>query len=117
MIRLGINGFGRIGRQVLKVILEQYPQSLQVAVINDLADVETNAHLFKYDTSYGIFPGEIQVKKDQFIINGQAIKNVSSGIRSTCPGRKRGSTWSSKEPACLRPDPRPPPTWKRGPKR
>ncbi len=77
MIRLGINGFGRIGRQVLKVILQNYPQSLQVAVINDLADVETNAHLFKYDTSYGIFPGDVQVKKDQFIINGQQIKNVS----------------------------------------
>jgi glyceraldehyde 3-phosphate dehydrogenase len=77
MIRIGINGFGRIGRQVLKVILENYPQSLQVAVINDLSDVETNAHLFKYDTSYGIFPGDIQVKKDQFIINGQGIKSVS----------------------------------------
>ena len=77
MIRIGINGFGRIGRQVLKVIMEHYPQSLQVAAINDLTDVETNAHLFKYDTSYGIFHGDIQVKKDQFIINGQSVKNLS----------------------------------------
>jgi glyceraldehyde 3-phosphate dehydrogenase len=90
MIRLGINGFGRIGRQVLKVILQNYPQSLQVAVINDLADVETNAHLFKYDTSYGIFPGDVQVKKDQFIINGQQIKNVSFRDPLNLPWEEEG---------------------------
>jgi glyceraldehyde 3-phosphate dehydrogenase len=90
MIRLGINGFGRIGRQVLKVILQNYPQSLQVAVINDLSDVETNAHLFKYDTSYGIFPGDIQVKKDQFIINGQQIKNVSFRDPLNLPWEEEG---------------------------
>jgi len=53
MIRIGINGFGRIGRQVLKAVLERHPQTLQVAAINDLFDTGTNAHLFKYDTNYG----------------------------------------------------------------
>ncbi|MBI5606394.1 MAG: type I glyceraldehyde-3-phosphate dehydrogenase [Deltaproteobacteria bacterium] len=73
MIRLGINGFGRIGRQVLKAILEKYPKTLQVVAINDLFDTETNAHLFKYDTNYGRFPDKIAVEKDRFYINNQPI--------------------------------------------
>jgi hypothetical protein len=59
MIRVGINGFGRIGRQVLKAMIERYPKTLQVAAVNDLFDVETNAHLFKYDTNYGRFQGTV----------------------------------------------------------
>jgi glyceraldehyde 3-phosphate dehydrogenase len=77
MIRLGINGFGRIGRQVLRAVIERYPQTLQVAAVNDLFDVETNAHLFKYDTNYGRFSGDMAVKKDTFVINGQPIKNFA----------------------------------------
>ena len=77
MIRLGINGFGRIGRQVLKAVLERYPKSLSVTAINDLFDVETNAHLFKYDTNYGRYPGEVKAKKDSFIIDGRLIKSLA----------------------------------------
>ena len=55
--KIGINGFGRIGRQVLKAIMERYPNDLEVVAINDLFDSKTNAHLFKYDSNYGIFPG------------------------------------------------------------
>jgi len=77
MIRLGINGFGRIGRQVLKAVQDRYPESLQVVAVNDLSDVATNAHLFKYDTNYGVYPGEVRVKNDRFIINGRPIKNLS----------------------------------------
>lgn len=77
MIRLGINGFGRIGRQFLKAVLQRYPKTLSVVAINDLFDVGTNAHLFKYDTSYGRFPGEVKIKQNDFIINGQVIKNLS----------------------------------------
>ena len=77
MIRLGINGFGRIGRQVLKAVLERYPQTLQVAAVNDLFDVETNAHLFRYDTNYGRFAGDVTVKKDSFVINGQAVRSYA----------------------------------------
>jgi glyceraldehyde 3-phosphate dehydrogenase len=73
MIRLGINGFGRIGRQVLKAVLERYPKTLQVVAINDLFDTETNAHLFKYDTNYGRFPSKIAVEKDRFYIDSQPI--------------------------------------------
>ncbi len=77
MIRLGINGFGRIGRQVLKAILEKYPETLQVVAINDLFDTETNAHLFKYDTNYGRFPAKIAVEKDRFYIDDQPIKSFA----------------------------------------
>jgi len=77
MIRLGINGFGRIGRQVLKAVLIRYPGSLQVVAVNDLFDVATNAHLFKYDTNYGRWKGEVSVRKDSFIIDGRPIKNLA----------------------------------------
>ena len=77
MTRIGINGFGRIGRQVLKAILERYPKTLQVAAVNDLFDVETNAHLFKYDTNYGRFTGTVTEEKDRFVINGQPIKSLA----------------------------------------
>ena len=62
-VKIGINGFGRIGRQVLKVIREQYAGVLDVEAVNDLWDVETNAHLLKYDSTYGRFPAEIEVRR------------------------------------------------------
>jgi glyceraldehyde 3-phosphate dehydrogenase len=62
MVRIGINGFGRIGRQVLKAVLEMYPRQLEVAAVNDLFDVDANARLFTYDTNYGRFSGEVEVK-------------------------------------------------------
>jgi glyceraldehyde 3-phosphate dehydrogenase len=77
MVRIGINGFGRIGRQVLKAVMERHPDTLQVVAVNDLGDVKTNAHLFKYDTNYGRFPGTVQAKEDGFIINGQEVKSLS----------------------------------------
>ena len=73
MARIAINGFGRIGRQVLKAVLERYPKNLRVVAVNDLFDTETNAHLFKYDTNYGRFPATVAVEKDRFIINNQPI--------------------------------------------
>jgi glyceraldehyde 3-phosphate dehydrogenase len=90
MIRLGINGFGRIGRQVLRAVLERYPQTLQVAAVNDLFDVETNAHLFKYDTNYGRFSGDMAVKKDTFVINGQSIKNFAFRDPASIPWDDEG---------------------------
>ncbi len=77
MTRIGINGFGRIGRQVLKAILERHPDTLEVVAVNDLFDVQTNAHLFKYDTNYGRFPGEVEIGGDILKINGAAIENFS----------------------------------------
>lgn len=90
MIRVGINGFGRIGRQVLKAILERAGDTLQVVGVNDLFDVNTNAHLFQYDTNYGHFPGEVKVKGDAFIINGHTIKSFSERDPANIPWEEEG---------------------------
>ncbi|MFZ5915796.1 MAG: type I glyceraldehyde-3-phosphate dehydrogenase [Chloroflexota bacterium] len=73
-VKVGINGFGRIGRQVLKAILDYYPQDVQVVAINDLFDAETNAHLLRYDSNYGKFPGAVQVQDGNLLVNGQPIR-------------------------------------------
>src|SRR5437899_8299733 len=75
--RVGINGFGRIGRQSLKAILERYPRELEVVAVNDLTDTKTNAHLLKYDSTYGHFPGEIEATADAIIVNGHSLKVIS----------------------------------------
>ena len=77
MVRVGINGFGRIGRQVLKAIIERQSDSLEVVAINDLFDVSTNAHLFKHDTAYGRYPGSVEVKGDELVIDGKPIKSLA----------------------------------------
>ena len=72
--RIGINGFGRIGRQVTRAIKERYPDKLQVVAINDLADTQTNAHLFKYDSNYGTYPGTVEATEDGILIDGSLVK-------------------------------------------
>src|SRR5579883_2473416 len=71
--RIGINGFGRVGRQSLKAMLELHPQELEVVAINDITDTKTNAHLLKYDSTYGRFPGEIEATPASLIVNGHSI--------------------------------------------
>jgi glyceraldehyde 3-phosphate dehydrogenase len=73
-VRVGINGFGRIGRLTLRTILERYPNGIEVVGINDLTDVATNAHLFKWDSTYGPFAGETSVDGADFVVNGSKIK-------------------------------------------
>ena len=73
-IKIGINGFGRIGRLVVRAILERYPDEMEVVAVNDLTDAATNAHLFKYDTNYGIFPGVVEARDGSLAINGRPIK-------------------------------------------
>ena len=90
MVRIGINGFGRIGRQVLKAVLERHPQNLEVVAVNDLFDVETNANLFKYDTNYGRFPGEVKAGEDCLIVNGHTIKSFSFRDPATIPWDEEG---------------------------
>jgi len=75
--RVGINGFGRVGRQVLKAIRDMYGGKLEVAAVNDLADPQTNAHLLKYDSSYGRFPGRVEVEGDAIRIDGDSVKVLS----------------------------------------
>jgi glyceraldehyde 3-phosphate dehydrogenase len=75
--RIGINGFGRIGRQVLKAIQENYADAFDVVAFNDLGDLKTMAHLFKYDSNYGRFNGTVKVGDGSLIINGDEIKAFS----------------------------------------
>ena len=85
MVRIGINGFGRIGRQVTKLITENYPDTLKVVAINDLSPVETNAHLFKYDSNFGRFNGEVKVEDGCLVINGNKLKNFAERVPSEIP--------------------------------
>jgi len=72
--RVGINGFGRIGRQVLKAITERYPGKLEVVAINDLVATEVNANLLKYDSNYGRWDKDIRAESDALVVDGRAIK-------------------------------------------
>ena len=72
-VKIGINGFGRIGRLVLRAIKEQHPSALEVVAINDLFDAATNAHLFKYDSTYGKYPGTVEVKDGHLVVDGKTI--------------------------------------------
>lgn len=73
-IQVGINGFGRIGRQVLKAIMERAGDTLEVVAINDLFDSKTNAHLFKYDSNYGIYPGSVELDGNDLVIDGKTVR-------------------------------------------
>jgi len=72
--RVGINGFGRIGRQVLKAVRERVSDRVEVVAINDLTDTVTNAHLFKYDTNYGIYPGTVAAEDNAIVVDGDRIR-------------------------------------------
>jgi glyceraldehyde 3-phosphate dehydrogenase len=76
-IKVGINGFGRIGRQVYKAIYEHYDEILEVEAINDLMDVNTNAHLLRYDSTYGSFPGDVEVRDDSIYVDGVKLKSFA----------------------------------------
>ncbi|HVP20803.1 MAG TPA: type I glyceraldehyde-3-phosphate dehydrogenase [Anaerolineaceae bacterium] len=89
-VKVGINGFGRIGRQVLKAIIERSGDTLEVAAINDLFDSKTNAHLFKYDSNYGIFPGEVSVAGNDLMVNGKIIKVFAEKDPAALPWKDLG---------------------------
>ena len=72
--KVGINGFGRIGRQVLKAIRDNYPNTLKVVAFNDIGDLKTMAHLLKYDSNYGHFDGTVEVGDGALIIDGKPVK-------------------------------------------
>jgi glyceraldehyde 3-phosphate dehydrogenase len=88
--KVGINGFGRIGRQVLKAIMERHPETLEVVAVNDLFDVKTNVHLFKYDTNYSHFPGKAEANGDKMTINGHTIRNFAQRDPRNIPWRDVG---------------------------
>ena len=76
-IRVGINGYGRIGRNVLRALYESGRRDIQIVAINDLGNSETNAHLTRYDTTHGRFSAEVLVQGDNLVINGDVIRVFS----------------------------------------
>ena len=87
-VRIGINGFGRIGRQFLKAVLERHPE-LEVVAVNDLADPQMNAYLFKHDTNYGNYKGEVSATADSLIIDGRRIKVLQEKDPAKLPWKEQ----------------------------
>ena len=88
--RIGVNGFGRIGRLVVRAIGELHPEKLQVTAVNDLTDAKTNAHLFKYDTSYGIYDGSVEANNGDLVIDGNNIRVFSERDPAQIPWSEMG---------------------------
>ena len=84
-VKVGINGFGRIGRQVFRTISERHPDTLEVVAINDLTDAATNAHLFKYDSTYGRYKGTVEARGDDLVVDGRTIKVLSERDPAALP--------------------------------
>ena len=91
MVKIGINGFGRIGRLILRALLENYKGKIQVVGINDLGSVETNAHLIKYDSTHGILNQDVKTSGDSFQIGDQNIKVFAEKDPSKLPWSKIGA--------------------------
>ena len=88
-VRVGINGFGRIGRQSLKALIERAPD-VEVVAVNDLIDVPTNALLFKHDSTYGAFPGEVTHTADAIVVDGREIRVLQIADPAQLPWKDLG---------------------------
>jgi glyceraldehyde 3-phosphate dehydrogenase len=89
-VKIGINGFGRVGRQAFRTIHDLHPNKLQVVAVNDLTSPQTNAHLLKYDSTYGSFPGDISATDDSIVVDGQAIKVLAERDPAQIPWKDLG---------------------------
>jgi glyceraldehyde 3-phosphate dehydrogenase len=88
-VRVGINGFGRIGRQSLKALIERTPE-VEVVAVNDIVDVAMNALLFKHDSTYGAYPGEVSHTADSIVVDGREIKVLQVTDPSQLPWKELG---------------------------
>jgi len=89
-VKVGINGFGRIGRQVLKALFERYPNKVEVVAVNDITDTKTLAHLFKYDSNYGVYKGEVKYTDKTIIIDGKEIRVFAEKDPANIPWKDLG---------------------------
>jgi glyceraldehyde 3-phosphate dehydrogenase len=87
--KIGINGFGRIGRLVMRSVLEK-KADIDVAVVNDLTDTKTDAHLLKYDSSYGIYPGKVEASSDTIVVDGKSVKVLAERDPAKIPWKDYG---------------------------
>ena len=83
--RIGINGFGRIGRQVFKAMYEEYAGELEVVAVNDITDTHTLAHLLKYDSNYGRFPGNVTLEDGHLVVDGTTIRTLEERDPASLP--------------------------------
>lgn len=90
-VKVGINGFGRIGRLVLRAILAKYPNDIEVVAINDIVDAHTNAHLLKYDTNYRTLPHEVKADDENIYVDGKAIRSFAIKDPATIPWGELGA--------------------------
>jgi glyceraldehyde 3-phosphate dehydrogenase len=91
-IKVGINGYGRIGRNILRALYEaKRTQEIQIVAINDLGDAQTNAHLTRYDTAHGKFPGEVQVDGNAMVVNGDRIRVLAERDPTKLPWGELGA--------------------------
>lgn len=88
--KIGINGFGRIGRLTLKALHQLYPGQIEVAVLNDITAVKTNAHLLRWDSTYGPFPGKVEVTGDTIVVNGKATRVMAERDPAKIPWKDLG---------------------------
>jgi len=89
-VKIGINGFGRIGRQVYKAIRERYDKEIDVVAVNDIGNIKIMTHLLKYDTNYGHFPGVVTAREDGFVANGDEVKILAERDPARLPWGKLG---------------------------
>ncbi len=90
-IKVGINGYGRIGRNIMRALYEsKRTGELQIVAINDLGDAETNAHLTRYDTAHGRFPGEVRVDGDSMVVNGDRVRVLAERDPAKLPWGELG---------------------------
>jgi glyceraldehyde 3-phosphate dehydrogenase len=89
-VKVGINGYGRIGRNVLRALYESGRKDVQIVAINDLGPAETNAHLTRYDTAHGPFPGTVAVEGEYLVVNGDKIKVLANRDPSKLPWGELG---------------------------
>jgi len=90
-VRVGINGFGRIGRITFRAMHREYGNDLQVVAINDLTDAQTNAHLLKYDSNYGTFPGTVAAEERALVVDGERIQVFAEKDPAAIPWRDAGA--------------------------
>jgi glyceraldehyde 3-phosphate dehydrogenase len=88
--KIGINGFGRVGRLTLKAINQYHNGKLEVAAINDLTDTKTNAHLLKWDSTYGPYPGKVEATEDSIIVDGKKVKVLAERNPGNIPWQDYG---------------------------
>jgi glyceraldehyde 3-phosphate dehydrogenase len=89
-VKIGINGFGRIGRQVYKAIRERYDDVIDVVAVNDIGDIKSMTHLLKYDTNYGQFPGEVVAQESGFVADGDEVMVLAEKDPANLPWARLG---------------------------